>query len=253
MRRSTRPRCRERHRRSRRDNPGHHGHRVRRSARSHHRRGLQATTAAGAGDRATDLVRGCDSRCGRWARWRPWQRPLGRPRRGRGVQSVQASRYARVHLRVDAPSGCGKVAMRLPSPAPVRPSRRRGAGPPSARSDGERGLRVRVGDEQPSQVADEEVGIVATRDGVSEPTDRHRAFVDPGGVRAARIEEVGTTAGHAGAEVRSDRAEHDHDAAGHVLAAVRADALDDRLGATVADGEALPGSPTRCSRPAVAP
>ena len=58
---------------------------------------------------------------------------------------------------------------------------------------------------------------------------------------AVRIVEIGAAAGHAGPEVRADRAEDHDDAAGHVLAAVLAEALDDRVGAGVADGEAHPG------------
>ena len=57
---------------------------------------------------------------------------------------------------------------------------------------------------------------------------------------AVRVVEVGAAAGHPGPEVRADRAEDDDDAAGHVLAAVRAEALDDRLGAGVADREPHP-------------
>ena len=52
---------------------------------------------------------------------------------------------------------------------------------------------------------------------------------------------VGDAAAHAGGEVAPGRPEHDHAAAGHVLAAVVADALDDRLGARVADREPLAG------------
>src|SRR5690606_29562512 len=48
---------------------------------------------------------------------------------------------------------------------------------------------------------------------------------------------------HAGREVPPGRAEHDDAAAGHVLAAVVADALDDRVDARVADGEALAREP----------
>ena len=59
-------------------------------------------------------------------------------------------------------------------------------------------------------------------------------------VAPARVVEVGTAAGHAGAEVGADGAEDDDGAAGHVLAAVRADALDDGFGAGVPDGEAHP-------------
>ena len=54
-------------------------------------------------------------------------------------------------------------------------------------------------------------------------------------------------------KLRPDRAQDDDRPAGHVLAAVRADALDDGLGAAVADGEAHPGpadevEPARRSR-----
>ena len=48
---------------------------------------------------------------------------------------------------------------------------------------------------------------------------------------------------HAGREVAAAVPEHDHAAAGHVLAAMVADTLDDRVHATVADGEALAGHP----------
>ena len=46
-------------------------------------------------------------------------------------------------------------------------------------------------------------------------------------------------AGHAGPEVVADGAEDDGDTAGHVLAAVRPTALDHRVGAGIAHGEAL--------------
>ena len=46
-----------------------------------------------------------------------------------------------------------------------------------------------------------------------------------------------------GGEVAAGAAEHDDAAARHVLAAVVADALDDRAGAAVADGEALARDP----------
>ena len=62
-------------------------------------------------------------------------------------------------------------------------------------------------------------------------------------VAAGRVVEVGPAAGHPGAEVRADRSEDDDGPAGHVLAAVRPDALDDGLGARVADREAHPGPP----------
>ena len=56
---------------------------------------------------------------------------------------------------------------------------------------------------------------------------------------AVLVEHVGDAAAHAGGEVAPGAAEHDDAAAGHVLAAVVADALDDRVRARVAHGEAL--------------
>ena len=58
---------------------------------------------------------------------------------------------------------------------------------------------------------------------------------------AVDVEHVGDAAAHARREVAAGRAEHDDAPAGHVLAAVVADALDDRVGARVAHGEALAG------------
>ena len=57
--------------------------------------------------------------------------------------------------------------------------------------------------------------------------------------KSPSVEHVGDPAAHARREVAPGRAEHDDVAAGHVLAAVVAAALDDRVGAGVADREAL--------------
>src|SRR5271169_2337546 len=48
-------------------------------------------------------------------------------------------------------------------------------------------------------------------------------------------EDVGETAGHAGAEIKAERAENEDDAAGHVFAAVLADAFDNREGTAIAN------------------
>src|SRR6187401_2666824 len=80
---------------------------------------------------------------------------------------------------------------------------------------------------------------IARRGGEPDRVDAPR--VERRDVAAVRVVEIGPAAGHAGPEVRPDWAEDHDDAAGHVLAAVLAEALDDRLGAGVADGESHPG------------
>ena len=84
--------------------------------------------------------------------------------------------------------------------------------------------------------------VLAVRDDGRQPdAPATLRVVERGHVAARRVVEVRPAAGHPGAEVRADRPEDDDGPAGHVLAAVRADALDDRLGAGVADREAHPG------------
>ena len=61
------------------------------------------------------------------------------------------------------------------------------------------------------------------------------------GEGAPLVEHVGDAARHAGGEVAAAAADDHHAPAGHVLAAVIADPFDDRVGAAVADGEALAG------------
>src|SRR5947209_7133305 len=67
----------------------------------------------------------------------------------------------------------------------------------------------------------------------------HRVGIDDGLEAVVGIVDEGHAAIHAGGEIGADPAENDGDAAGHILATVRAAALDDDLGAGVADGEAL--------------
>ena len=98
-----------------------------------------------------------------------------------------------------------------------------------------------MGLEQTDRTRRPRLAVGAVGDDRREADPAHAAPSSAAEVAAARVEEVGAAAGHAGPEVRADRAEHDDRPAGHVLAAVRADALDDGLGATVADGEAHPG------------
>ena len=64
------------------------------------------------------------------------------------------------------------------------------------------------------------------------------------------VEHEGQAAAHAGGEVAPGRAQDDDAPAGHVLAAVVADALDDRVRAGVAHGEALAGQPAEEGAPA---
>ena len=70
----------------------------------------------------------------------------------------------------------------------------------------------------------------------------HHLLVAQSGKDTLFIQHIGDAAAHARGEVAAHGADHHHAAAGHVLATVVADALDDGLGAAVADGETLAGT-----------
>ena len=142
-------------------------------------------------------------------RWLAARRPLGRPR----------ARRARACSRAASPSR---------SVARPRPSRRAAAAPPASRC----ARRAR----RPGPCSSASSCSASDSSSTSSGLQRRRKS-------SVLVVDVGDAAAHAGGEVAPGRAEHDDAAAGHVLAAVVADALDDRVRARVAHGEALAREP----------
>ena len=157
-----------------------------------------------------------------------------------------------------ARSGRPRAPAALACRRPARPARRRGSTTQTSARQVGVGEERAASAEPASRCASSrrrELGepgrpvvAVATDRGQPDGATRCHRRARPRGAR--RVVEVGAAAGHPGPEVRADRPEDHEDAAGHVLAAVRADALDDRLGAGVADREAHPGPADEVQPPA---